>query len=208
MTNAPSTEQNARGPGGRWLPGHTPQGATPFKPGQSGNPKGRPSAGAAVIEWLNELQNSNEDELDAIVSDKTNPLPKRAAAIQWLTILADAADIADFATYLDGTESLADLKRRGVRVRRLKKIRGSITTNARGEKVINLDVELSERGGRVLDRIMDRTHGRPRQQIELRQSITVAPVDELQALNDEMVRLGGVAAVTNTHLDEAVLKSE
>lgn len=40
--------------------------ATQFKPGQSGNPNGRPPKGYSITEWFKEMLNSNPDVKDAI----------------------------------------------------------------------------------------------------------------------------------------------
>jgi hypothetical protein len=78
-------EQNGhREPNGRWKKGVIPEGAKPFPPGVSGNPEGRPTAGATIREWWNVMQGWTMEQLAACLSDPLTPLAKRTAAAQWL----------------------------------------------------------------------------------------------------------------------------
>ena len=62
----------------------------PWKPGDVPNPRGRPAAGAAIIELVNALQESSEEEVRKIADDATAPLNKRIAATRLLaTLYAD-----------------------------------------------------------------------------------------------------------------------
>jgi hypothetical protein len=59
--------------------------AAQWKPGQSGNPKGRPNIGASIVEWFNVLQEKPPTELRAILADRdTQPTNKVIAAAQLL----------------------------------------------------------------------------------------------------------------------------
>ncbi len=94
-----------------------------WRPGESGNPRGRPSAGLAVIEWINQLQDTPEAELIRIAGNEHGAPNKRAAAGLWLAALGNPEH---------------------------------------------------------LDRILDRTHGKPKQTIEST-SITVSPLELMLA---------------------------
>lgn len=59
-----------------------------WKPGQSGNPEGRPAAGATVKEWWNALQDATFPELVALANDPQTPAAKRAAAVDWLVAIS------------------------------------------------------------------------------------------------------------------------
>lgn len=57
--------------------------------GVSGNPRGRPAAGASYTEWLNTLtdvahKRGGDDYLNKLADDNTEPVPKRQAALEIL----------------------------------------------------------------------------------------------------------------------------
>jgi hypothetical protein len=88
---APSQQQKddpGRDAAGRFLPGHTPTGASPWQPGQSGNPGGATRGQAQPGRWLGSLCDLPEDELKAIVQDGSASASKRAAA----QLILDALD--------------------------------------------------------------------------------------------------------------------
>ena len=67
-----------------------------WKPGQSGNPAGRPKGGAVINEWLDILINANDYTLQSIIVDPSEPRAKRLAAHQLIT--ADTRPIKYAAT--------------------------------------------------------------------------------------------------------------
>ena len=152
----------------------------PFRKGQVGNPAGRPNASTSVREWFNALEDTPEDELEQIARDRCIAPKKRAAAIQWLRVLADTADMADFEPLVDGRETTETLKNQGAAVRKLKKVR-----RRESKSGTTTEIELSEQGGEALDRIMDRTGGRPssdhHHHITGQLGIAVLSVDQIRA---------------------------
>ncbi len=58
--------------------------ATRFRPGRSGNPAGRPTAGASIREYLNVLQDWTVGDLRALAAHPRTGAMKRAAAQMWL----------------------------------------------------------------------------------------------------------------------------
>jgi hypothetical protein len=60
-----------------------------WRPGQSGNPLGRPKAGAAVADWLNIMSDWTQDEIEAWLADPAHPAAKRAAARTWKHATSD-----------------------------------------------------------------------------------------------------------------------
>jgi hypothetical protein len=143
-----------------------------FKPGQSGNPKGRVTAGATVREWWNVLaeQGLTPRQLQRIIADPDSPFPKIEAAIQILQSI-ELGDVTDMEDLLDGKVTLRQLRESGVNTRIIKKIKVKRRTlynedGPEGEEV-EREVELHNRAGDALDRIMDRTDGRPKQQVDV-----------------------------------------
>ena len=133
-----------------------------WKPGQSGNPKGRPSAGLAIVEWLNQMQELPYDEIEAVAKDKKAPAAKRAAAIQWIDILTGSASLEDFEAYVNGKKTLKQLAESGVAVRRLKKAKVSTAKDGAEQR----EIELSDTPAHAIDRVLDRTQGKPAQAVQ------------------------------------------
>lgn len=81
-----TAKQNGNGKreaNGRWKSGVVPDGATPFPPGVSGNPNGRPNAGAAVADWYNQMEGWTLSQIAAVIADPESSNAKVAAAQQW-----------------------------------------------------------------------------------------------------------------------------
>jgi hypothetical protein len=72
-----------------------------MKPGETLNPKGRPSAGAAVVEWLNVMQEWKRSEVENVIADPKTPINKLIAARRWIEAI-DKGD--DFDRVCDRTE--------------------------------------------------------------------------------------------------------
>lgn len=132
----------------------------PWKPGESGNPEGRPAAGASIKEFTNILQGMTELEVRAIARDKSAPVFKRAAAERWLRSI-EVCDIADFQAVLQGGESaktLEQLRREGVNTEVVKKLKYGKD---------GPEIELHDRSGEDFDRICDRTDGKPTESLNI-----------------------------------------
>ena len=65
--------------------GIVPPVETRWKPGQPGNPKGRPSAGASVKEWWNQMREWPLSKVESVLRDKSAPVNKLSAAQEWLS---------------------------------------------------------------------------------------------------------------------------
>lgn len=143
-----------------------------WKPGQSGNPGGRPSAGSTIREHINDLATSALDEpsIRAIAKDIKAPWPKRAAANRILRTM-EAGDLADFAGLLSGENKLEDLRAMGINTEVVKKFKQKTRVvpsgNNKIEEVIEREIELFDRAGDDFDRIIDRTAGKPTQAVEV-----------------------------------------
>src|ERR1035437_5382139 len=71
VTHQPRQRSNPNLMGPRW------------KPGESGNPAGRPRAGAGLAERYNQLAGATRDELTASTDAPESPVAKVAAARRW-----------------------------------------------------------------------------------------------------------------------------
>ena len=60
--------------------GEFPSRKDQFRPGQSGNPSGRPTAGASVREWINAFAAYTHEEMQAVMTDPKATNAKTAAA--------------------------------------------------------------------------------------------------------------------------------
>lgn len=66
-----------------------------WKPGQSGNPSGKPQpAGLTIRSWLNWLADKSEEYLEDVSEDRTEPTSKRIAAKQLLDALGTKRIVA------------------------------------------------------------------------------------------------------------------
>lgn len=134
-----------------------------FKPGESGNPKGRPpNAGATLREWVNQLaaDELTEVQLRAIRRDRGLPWPKRVAAGRILRLL-EVGDVRDFEPWLRGKASLGRLSKAGVNTELVKRV--MIRPGEHGEA---RSIELHDRAGEEFDRLVGHTDGRPTQRVE------------------------------------------
>lgn len=151
----------------------TNQNLIPYKPGESGNPEGRKTAGATLREWFNSLaeRGLTEAEVRAIAKDRNAPWPKRSAALRVLRTLEDG-DLADMQAFIDGDASLVELREKGVNTAIVKKAKARVRTftNQDGgtETTIEREIELHDRAGADFDRVSDRTEGKPTQRVEVK----------------------------------------
>jgi hypothetical protein len=76
-----------------------------WKPGQSGNPAGRPRCGAVVRDWLNifAAQEATATDLEAIVADPSAPVTKVAAARAMLRATTEKG-LPDFVAIVEQTD--------------------------------------------------------------------------------------------------------
>lgn len=154
-----------------------------FKPGQSGNPRGRPpNVGQSLVECMNDLDalDLTTAELRAIANDP-NEKHRRAVAAQELVLMRERGDLADFEDVMRGNETLEDARRRGLNTSVLKKLKRKskrvdyVSGSKDGDSVeleVECDIELHNRAGEALDRVMDRTNGRPTQAVRVEAKVT------------------------------------
>ncbi|MDB5295093.1 MAG: hypothetical protein JWO31_1076 [Phycisphaerales bacterium] len=157
-----------------------------FKPGpDSRRAPGRPSGGLSVLEWSNALADATEAELAAAAGDADAPWSKRTAAARMLRTL-EAGDLADFGPVLDGTMTLADLRKSGVNTAVVKKCKTRTHTGDGGGTEVEREVELHDRAGDEYDRVLDRMYGRARQSVDHKHDLADAVRADLTAVLDAL----------------------
>lgn len=104
----PSAIQKANAGWDNLRPAGTPGGVTPWQPGQSGNPKGRPKAGAVIAEWYDQLAGCEREELEKIRDNPRTPVAKRAAAIEWLNASSEDRTAAGMPINGVSTDRISD----------------------------------------------------------------------------------------------------
>src|SRR5688500_18467351 len=161
-------KQRKERPPGAGRSGVAPPREYRWKPGQSGNPKGRPSAGLTLRQWIDHLaaQDCTEAQLRKVARDTRAPWPKRAAAERILRTL-EYGDLADLEPLLRGEKSLEELREAGINTEVVKKCKVKSRVTAEGDEIIEREIELHDRAGEDFDRICDRTSGKPTQAIEM-----------------------------------------
>ena len=151
------------------LSGVAPPAEHRWRPGQSGNPAGRPrSAGATAAEWLNTFcaQDLTDADLRKIVRDRRTPHHKRIAAERLMHQLRPR--MADYEGLVDGTKTLADLEREGIDTSLVKKLKTRQELDAKGNVVaVTRELELHNVAGEEFDRVADRTEGKPGQSVQV-----------------------------------------
>lgn len=140
----------------------------PWPKGVSGNPAGRKNGGAYLSELLNSYLcgDVTEPQIRKIINDVKVPIPRRAAARRCL-LLIENPDMADFATLIDGVETLEEVRSRGIDTSQIRKLKHKAFTTEDGTTEKSCEIELHDRSGENFDRICDRTNGRPRQELEV-----------------------------------------
>lgn len=142
-----------------------------------------------MIEWLNVFaeQELGRAALKVIASDEAASFTKRASAQRAIRLL-ETGDIADFAGLLRGENNLEDLRGMGINTEVVKRFKQKTRViegkdGKKVEEVVDREIELYDRAGDDFDRICDRTHGRPKQSIEVKQTSTdIMPDEQLVAM--------------------------
>jgi hypothetical protein len=134
-----------------------------FKPGESGNQKSRgpQTAGASIRQWMNAMSGYLEAELRHVSQSARFPAAKRAAALQMLRAIT-SPDMADFAEVLAGEKTLPQARAAGIDTTIVKRF--AVRPTAHGT---SRELELHDHAGDAIDRIMDRTEGKPKQTTEI-----------------------------------------
>jgi hypothetical protein len=150
-----------------------PPRSTQIKPGERRNPGGRRPAGASIREWYNILaadENMTPAALREIVNDPKSHWTKIAAAQQALDT-AERPNMATFEKVRAGEETIEEAHNRGLPTDQIKKFK--LKVRATREKSGNIvtetesEIELHERASNAIDRLHDRTEGKPVQAIDL-----------------------------------------
>lgn len=144
-----------------------PENLKPYKPGESGNPEGRKTAGAYIQEWINSFYANDLTlvQLRQIARDPKVGCQRRTAAERVIRTM-EAGDLADFAGLLKGENNLEDLRAMGVNTEVIKKIKQKtrkVVGQDEVEELVEREIELHDRAGADFDRVCDRTEGKPKQ---------------------------------------------
>lgn len=145
--------------------GVVPPVATRFVPGDPRIQPKKRDASWSYKDWLNQLQDSTPDELMTIIRGTKNSALKIAAARD---ILARACpgDLADFEDYCDGRITLQEARDKGIPTDWLKKVKVKTHTDKDGNTETTREIELKDDAHKSLDRVLDRTGGKPAQEIK------------------------------------------
>ncbi len=123
----------------------------------------RKSAGGLVLDWVDRLAvtRTRAPELRRIAADDRASWAKRAAA-NWMLDGMQTADPADFEPYLRGELSLTELRKAGINTRLVKRVRVRTRPSTKNHvEEIDRQIDFVDRTGPMLDRLLDRTYGKP-----------------------------------------------
>lgn len=139
-----------------------------FKPGVSGNPEGRKTAGATIKEHINSMAEAEltEDAIRKIARGKDEPFPRRMAAERILRAM-EVGDLADFLPLIKGEKNIDEMRQGGSNTEVVKKLKW-------GKH--GIEIELFDRSGEDFDRVMDRTAGKPNQAVEVSGGVGVTGI--------------------------------
>lgn len=141
-----------------------------FKPGQSGNPLGRPAAGLSIREEINRMADYSEDKLRKVARDKSESWNTRVAAERMICAL-EYTDLKEFERVITGEETLREAAERGINTEVVKKLkRRTRTTKSEGGDPVTeteVEIELHDRAAQDFDRVVNQTAGRPKETVEV-----------------------------------------
>lgn len=190
----PSKGKTPAAPPGAGNGGVVPPPEHRWKPGQSGNPAGRPpNAGASLREWVNTFaaKGLSRKQIEAIARDDSVPWPKQAAAIRVLRT-TEVIDLADFAPLVTGEKTIDQMRDEGVDTSVVKKIKPT---------QFGIEIELHDRSGEDFDRVSDRTEGKPTQRVDVKHDgslrTTAEGADEAASLLAELRQSLGIDGGTD-----------
>ena len=174
-----------------------------WKPGQSGNPSGKPrAAGWSIRERVNQLveKDLTEKELRQLARNPSSGCTVRMAAERILRAM-EFGDLSDFAGLMRGENTLEDLRAMGINTEVIKKIKSKTRMvpigHGKVEEVVEREVELHDRAGAEFDRIVNQTAGNPMQPIEADLKSGIRPEvteDQVQKLMDILAKTRPVEA--------------
>jgi hypothetical protein len=149
------------------VPGRNGGTLTPYPKGKSGFAGKHNTAGAIIKNYFNGLarRKVSSVRLRTIIADEGKPHLLRSAAEQLLHSRS-ATTLADFDPWIKGDKSLTELRDAGIDV--------SLVKSASVSKDGIRRIELHDRAGQNMDRMMDQTTSRPKTEV----SVTYEPRTE------------------------------
>lgn len=163
------------------VPGANGGTLTPFRPGQSGNPKGRPPAGLSLREKCNDFvsQGLTAKQLRVIARDESAPIADRGAANRLLR-LAESPDLSDFEPFFKGDKSLSELRDAGINTEVVKKRKSKTRQVQVGDGVfeteIEREIELYDRGRDEFKLVADQTAGQTDAPINVQGDLNITEI--------------------------------
>lgn len=161
----------------------SPKSLANLKPRKKGDPptprQSRGNTGGNLLQQMNALREKTRHGLIVIARDARQPAIRVAAAVELLK-MCEYGDMADYEPAVLGKKTLEMLRKSGVRTDMVKKF--SVKPGEFGDA---RSIELFDRGGEAVSRVLDRTVGRPNPAVVVQQN-TYTAVKIISPLREDL----------------------
>ena len=118
--------------------------------------------GASVKNWMNTLNTANTSTADLLkISRDPKAQPSKACAANRLLNFRERPTLTDFALYVAGEVSLADLEAAGVDTSVLKRVKVRTFTGEDGRERVEREIELFDRALKESEFVVPESDGQP-----------------------------------------------